>query len=99
MRKIIRMSRRSHLNLTDLNLTVASPIAKPPNLIDRQYFRLYGIFHSLYSGWVRTNRTVVLWSSGKNTLISEVPGLELEVGTAEREGWRGGCCWLGDEGT
>ena len=35
--------RRSHLNLTDLNLTVASPTAKPPNLIDRQYFRLYGI--------------------------------------------------------
>ena len=35
--------RRSHLNLTDLNLTVASPNAKPPNLIHRQYFRLYGI--------------------------------------------------------
>ena len=35
---------------------------------------------------VRENLTVVLWSSGKNTLISEVPGLELGVGTAEREG-------------
>ena len=35
--------RRSHLSLTDLNLTVASPTAKPPNLIDRQYFRLYGM--------------------------------------------------------
>ena len=35
---------------------------------------------------VRENLTVVLWSSGKNTLISEVPGLELGVGAAEREG-------------
>ena len=35
--------RRSHLNLTDLNLTVASSTAKLPNLIDRQYFRLYSI--------------------------------------------------------
>ena len=35
MRKIIR---RSHLNLT-----VASPTAKLPNLIHRQYFQLYGI--------------------------------------------------------
>ena len=29
-------------NLTGLNLTVASPTAKLPNLIDSQYFRLYG---------------------------------------------------------
>lgn len=55
------------------------------------------IFHSLYSVWARTNLTVVLWSSGKNTLISEVPGLV--EGTAEREGCRGGCCWLGELGT
>ena len=36
-------SRRLHLNLKDLNLTVASPTAKPPNLIHCQYFRLYSI--------------------------------------------------------
>ena len=29
------LSRTLHLNLTDSNLTVASPTAKPPNLIDR----------------------------------------------------------------
>ena len=44
-------SRRSHLNLTDLNLTVASPTAKPPNLIDRQYFRLYGIVQYFEGLW------------------------------------------------
>ena len=31
----------------DLNLTVTSPTAKPPNLIDRQYFRLYSIWAKL----------------------------------------------------
>ena len=30
----------------DLNLTVAAPTAKPPNLIDRQYFWLYGSAHA-----------------------------------------------------
>ena len=51
------MSRRSHLKLTDLNLTVASPTATPPNLIDRQYFRLYGKLCGRVHILIRNSRT------------------------------------------
>ena len=41
--------------------------------------------------------TMVLWPSGRNTLINEVPGPGADT-AMEREAWRGEWCWLGEAG-
>ena len=65
---------RSHLNLTNLNLTDASPTAKPPNLIDCQYFQLYGncFLHSK-DKWSRRTALVNIQAIALFACLSPLP--------------------------